>query len=453
MLYIFASKNRYFDTGVNLMFFRLSILLACIGTFTFPLTAQPKAFVSVHGHQLYSRGKPYYFVGANYWYGSLLPLEKDRKRGIERLRKELDLLKTNGVTNLRLLGGAEGVGPINGVTRVGPALQAEQGKFDEHVLAGLDRVLAEMGKRNMRAVIFLSNNWEWSGGFQQYLIWNHVISDEWLIRKPSWDELRDNVARFYSCEPCKEAYDKQARLIVTRKNSVTRKKYVDDPTIMAWELANEPRPMRRAANDDYMRWIFDTAGFVRSLDRNHLITIGHEGRIGTEDISLYRTINATRDLDYLTIHIWPKNWEWFSDHRMAEGFQNIVEQTEKYIAENLAVAKALNRPLVIEEFGLPRDGQSFDPGSSTNYRDRYYRKVFSNIGGRSGGDQYIAGAAFWAYGGIARPKKGQTYWKAGDDRTGDPPMEEQGLNSVFDTDISTWGVIRNAAAARSRGTH
>jgi mannan endo-1,4-beta-mannosidase len=55
----------------------------------------------------------------------------------------------------------------------------------------------------MRAVISFSNNWEWSGGFQQYLIWNRVISDEWLTRKPTWDELRDLTAKFYSCDPCK----------------------------------------------------------------------------------------------------------------------------------------------------------------------------------------------------------------------------------------------------------
>ena len=43
---------------------------------------------------------------------------------------------------------------------------------------------------------------------------------------------------------------------------------------------------------------------------------------------------------------------------------------------------------------------------------------------------------------MARPVKGQTFWKDGDDYTGDPPMEEQGLNSVFDGDITTWRLIK-----------
>ena len=84
-------------------------------------------FVTRDGHKLVLDGKPYYFVGTNYWYGSLLGLEQDQKRGIQRLRKELDFLKANGVTNLRLLGGAEGTGMINGVLRVGPPLHARCG--------------------------------------------------------------------------------------------------------------------------------------------------------------------------------------------------------------------------------------------------------------------------------------------------------------------------------------
>jgi mannan endo-1,4-beta-mannosidase len=395
-------------------------------------------FVTVTGHQFISNGKPYYFVGTNYWYGSLLGLEKNKGRGIERLRRELDFLKANGVTNLRLMAGAEGTGLLNGVTRVGPPLQPDQGRFDESILDGLDLVLAEMGKRNMRAVIFLSNNWEWSGGFQQYLIWNKAISAQWLTKKPTWDELRDIVAKFYSCEPCKAAYSKQVEFVVTRTNKITNRKYVDDQAIFAWELANEPRPMRPASNNAYRKWIADAAAYIKSFDKNHLVTIGHEGHIGTEGLELFEQVHADRNVDYLTIHIWPKNWGWFGDGKLAGEFPNAVEQTVKYINENAAVAVKLNKPLVIEEFGLPRDAQSFDPSASTKFRDEYYSKILSFV--RS--NPLIAGANFWAFGGTARPVKGQVFWKAGDERMGDPPMEEQGLNSVFDGDRSTWNVIK-----------
>jgi mannan endo-1,4-beta-mannosidase len=330
------------------MFMRVVVLTVIALAAAQAFRAQAAPFVRVTGHQFTVNGRPYYFVGANYWYGPLLGLERDKRRGIERLRRELDFLKANGVTNLRLMAGAEGTGPLNGVTRVGPALQPEQGKFDERVAAGLDLVLAEMGKRGMRAVIFLSNNWEWSGGFQQYLIWNGVIDDKWLVNKPSWDELRDNVARFYSCTPCKDAYAGQAAYVLGRRNRITRVRYVDDPVIMAWEIANEPRPMRPTANEDYRKWLAETAAMIKSRDSQHLVTIGHEGRIGTESLELFEKVHADPNIDYLTIHIWPKNWGWFAPGKLAEDFPNAVEQTEKYIEENTAVAVKLNKPLVIE---------------------------------------------------------------------------------------------------------
>jgi mannan endo-1,4-beta-mannosidase len=419
-------------------------ITAILILFFVPLTVYPvgSSFVTAKGHNLFIGTKPYYFVGANYWYGNLLGLEKDPARGVDRLRKELDFLKSNGVTNLRLMAGAEGSDLMNGVRRVGPPLQPKQGVFDEHVLEGLDRVLEEMGKRGMKAVIFLSNNWEWSGGFQQYLIWNGAIGKEYLTKKPDWDELRDVVAKFYSCTACKAGYNAQVNAILSRRNRYNGKRYIDDPAIMAWELANEPRPMRPAANDAYKRWISDTAAMIKLRDRNHVVTIGHEGWIGTQDIGLFASVHADKNIDYLTIHVWPKNWGWFSKGNMEAMFPNVIEQTVKYINENVRVAEKLDKPLVIEEFGLPRDGESFDPAASTTFRDRYYQKVLSLIGSQASGNPHIAGANFWAFGGTARPVKGQTYWKEGDPYMGDPPMEEQGLNSVFDTDRSTWQIIR-----------
>ena len=291
-----------------------------------PASAQ-SSFVTVKNHKFYVDAKPYYYIGTNYWYGSLLGLEPDKRKGVERLRKELDFLKAHGVTNLRLMAGAEGSGMINGVVRVGPPLQPRQGEFNEDVLNGLDLILSEMGKRKLKAVVFLSNNWEWSGGFQQYLIWNGQVSDALSTRKLTWDEQRDIVAKFYSCAPCTESYNKQVNLILDRTNRYNKKKYTEDPAIMAWELANEPRPMRPAAADAYKGWINYVAAMIKTKDKNHLVTIGHEGYIGTEDLKLYEEIHADKNIDYLTIHIWPKNWGWFDGHQLEAGFPGVVEKT------------------------------------------------------------------------------------------------------------------------------
>jgi len=398
-------------------------------------------FVKIKNGRLAIGDKPYYFIGTNYWYGSILGLEKDKKRGVERLRRELDFLKANGVTNLRLMAGAEGSGLINAVPRVGPPLQPVQGKFNLEVLDGLDLVLHEMGKRDLKAIVFFSNNWEWSGGFQQYLLWNGQIPKDFETRKPSWDELRDATSKFYGCAPCKAAYNEQAGLVLNRTNKYNKKRYIDDPTIMAWELANEPRPMRPAAENDYKKWISDVAAMIKKKDQNHLVVIGHEGWIGTEGMKLFEEIHADKNIDYLTIHIWAKNWGWFKENKIAESYDNVVEKATAYVKEHLEIAKKLNKPLVIEEFGLPRNEQSFEINSSTSLRDDYYAKMFKFVAESAKNNGHIAGANFWAFGGRARPVGGQIFWKKGDEYMGDPPMEEQGLNTVFDSDRSTWAVI------------
>jgi hypothetical protein len=438
------ASARDFVTGRAGVRAALALTLLPASLLTFASEASAKSpFVTVKGRQLYVGDRPYYFVGTNYWYGGLLGLAKDERRGVERLRRELDFLKSQGVTNLRLLAGAEGSGMINGVVRVGPPLQPRQGEFDEDVLSGLDLVLHEMGKRDLKAVVFLSNNWEWSGGFQQYLIWNGRVPDELKTRKLSWDEQRDVVSQFYGCEPCKEAYAKQANLLLDRVNKYSKKRYTEDPAVMAWELANEPRPMRPAAAEGYKRWVGEVAALIKSKDRNHLVVLGHEGRMGTEDLKLFEEIHADRNIDYLTIHIWPKNWSWFKGEEIAADFPFVVAKTLAYVEEHLRVAERLGKPLVLEEFGLPRDGHSFDPAAPTTLRDRLYAEVFKVLTRQAAAGGPVAGANFWAFGGAARPVKGQTFWKEGDDYTGDPPMEEQGLNSVFDGDATTWRLIKS----------
>jgi len=399
-----------------------------------------KGYIKTSNGQFVQNGKPYYYIGANYWYGGLLG---NSEAGKIRLQKELDFLAGNAVNNLRVMVGVEGSGEINGVQRVKPALQTRQGTFDTSRLNGLDYLLTEMSKRSMKAVLFLSNNWEWSGGFLQYLNWNGLIADSVLQRKLSWDENRDYVSRFYSCEPCMDAYKKQLELVINRSNSYNGKKYVNDETIMSWEIANEPRPMRPTAIDAYKNWITEVAATIKQLDKNHLVTTGTEGDIGTETMEVYKQVHADKNIDYATIHIWPKNWAWFKGEDVQKDYDSVVIKTKNYINKHVAIAKEINKPLVIEEFGLPRDNQQFTLQSPVVFRNSYFKEIFTIWQQSVQTNGPIAGCNFWAFGGTARPRAGQVFWKEGDDYMGDPPMEEQGLNTVFDTDADTWKMIRS----------
>lgn len=139
-------------------FFFKTILLSLFCTIT---SVYAQNYVSVKKNQFFYHHYPYYFIGTNYWYAPYLGLEKNQKRGIYRLQKELDFLKSQGISNLRVLVAVEGNGKINGVNRVEPSYQDKPGNFNDAHLKGLDIFLNEIAKRNMKAVLFLSNNWEW----------------------------------------------------------------------------------------------------------------------------------------------------------------------------------------------------------------------------------------------------------------------------------------------------
>ena len=55
----------------------------------------------------------------------------------------------------------------------------------------------------------------------------------------------------------------------------------DEPTIMAWELMNEPRCPGDFSASKLQHWIERTAEFLKSVDPTHLIAVGSEGFFGS----------------------------------------------------------------------------------------------------------------------------------------------------------------------------
>jgi len=216
-------------------------LLACApGTGDTGDTATPNEFVEVDGKQFVLRGEPYRYVGTNVWYAAYLGRDDEHGGDRTRLVREFDLLRANGITNLRILGAAER-SPLD--NSMSPAISYRGEVEQEDILVGLDFALAEMAKRDMKAVIFLNNFWEWSGGMVTYLSW--VNGGEYInLGDPAhpWPEFALFSAQFYSNADAQALFRKYVAQIVGRRNTITGEEYADDPTIMSWQLANEPRP-------------------------------------------------------------------------------------------------------------------------------------------------------------------------------------------------------------------
>nr|CAN71607.1 hypothetical protein VITISV_015565 [Vitis vinifera]CAN71993.1 hypothetical protein VITISV_023481 [Vitis vinifera] len=89
---------------------------------------------------------------------------------------------------------------------------------------------------------------------------------------------------------------------------------------MAWELINEPRCQVDYSGKTLNGWIQEMASFVKSIDSNHLLTVGMEGfygdsmpekkainpgyQVGTDFISNH----LIKEIDFSTIHAYPDIW-------------------------------------------------------------------------------------------------------------------------------------------------
>jgi mannan endo-1,4-beta-mannosidase len=145
--------------------------------------------------------------------------------------------------------------------------------------------------------------------------------------------------------------------VLTRVNTVNGRQYRDDPAVFGWELANEPRCKSGSSFDSNAGWDTSTitswademSSFVKSLDPNHLVSVGDEGFLndggqhwayrGNDGVD-HAALTALRHVDFGTFHLYPDDWG------TPPGFG------EQWIADHLDVARRLGKPSVLEEYGV-----------------------------------------------------------------------------------------------------
>ena len=412
-------------------------------TFADPATA---GFITREGTRLVRAGRTYRIVGANMWYAAWLGADADYGDR-DRLVRELDRMQALGLNNLRIMAAAE-EGPLN--NSIKPGFTNADGR-NRALFEGLDFAMAEIGKRGMTAVLALSNFWEWSGGLQTLL---YRATGRYMdMGDPAhpWPAFADATAEFYANAAALDLYRDHVKSIVGRTNSVTGMAYADDPAIMSWQLANEPRPggsdaaiaKNRAA---YLDWIASTAALIRSIDGNHLVSLGQEGTQATNG-SEELVKAAHENVDYVTAHIWPLNWSWVAGDDLAGTWPSGKKKVEDYLAVHSRLAADLGKPLLVEEFGFPRDDEAYSPAATTEFREKYYRTIYDAVEAswRNGGP--LQGSNFWAWNGEARAAHADARFRDGDlSYMGDPPHEPQGWYGNFDSDAAMIALIREHAA-------
>ena len=422
---------------MKIVFLLLVTVCSCLTGLTQDVN---NGFITARDGKFYRNGSAYFFMGTNYWQGMNLA---GSQQGSDptRLRRELDQMRKNGITNLRIMALTEG--PDNSPYRILPAVQDEPGALKEEVLSGMDVLLDELRKRDLTAVVVLNNFWQWSGGMGQYVKWH--TGDTIPYPPPhwngSWDNFQKFVARFYTLPSAVNQFNECITKVVNRKNTINGMYYREDPTIMAWELANEPRGINQT--EAFYPWIHSTASHIKGLDKNHLVTTGAEGytpspeQAGTDFIQMH----SSTAIDYTTAHIWIQNWQWYDPTKHESDYPEARNKMTEYLHRHSEDSKKLGKPFVLEEFGIMKDNGSFDPNATTIHRDEYYREVFEQVYQLAKKGE-ACGVNFWAWGGEGRPRQPEAWWKKGDSFTGDPPHEPQGWYSVYNHDRKTLKVIK-----------
>lgn len=382
-------------------------------------------WVKAEGDHFTVNGTRLAFLSANMWYGATLgALDKPR------LRRELDSLHRLGVRNVRIMAASEG--PDSEPWRVSPSLQPSPGIYNENIFTGLDFFLDEMSKRHMYAVLCLGNFWHWSGGFSQYVAWNGDGPIPYPLRKESgdWEQYKRYAESFYTNLGAKADYLRFVRKTVSRVNSITGVSYLSDPTIMTWELANEPTTDKQETLEAYAEWIRSTARMIKQMDPNHLVISGSEE-------PYFKEINGLKDIDYATIHVWAQNSGWYNPKKPLRTYPASLRNAHEKLKMYSDVMQVLHKPLVVAEIGLARDLGSYSVESSTTFRDHYYNDVMTRALMLN-----VAGVAFWAWSGEGRPPVEGGRWQVSDPLLGDPAHEPQGWYGVYDVDASTLKTIR-----------
>lgn len=363
------------------------------------VAAQPRAgFVGVEGTRFVLDGAPFFIAGVNNHY-----LTFGSEQEVLRVLDDAVALGANVVRTFLqpVIGAPDGSVPTiwdfrsaaetsnlgvhgNYLLHWDSARGSMAINWGENGFRKVDFLLAEAKKRNLRLIIAFLDFWAYTGGAQQMRAWYGS----------------DDKHRFFFEDPrTKEDYRTWVREVVGHVNALTGVAYRDDPTILAWNLMNEPEARPGWLQD---RWISEMAAYVKSVDPNHLVTSGQA------NVANHLSDIADPHLDFAVWHGYPIYY------RLTP-----AEFTQR-IKEFCSLGRRFNKPVLLEEFGHARSNPA---------QPEIYRQWLKTIGETPG----CAGWAVWRL--VSRQDHG------------DYPHDEHDQFDIRNDGGPTWEVLRDAAAA------
>ncbi|KIK62666.1 glycoside hydrolase family 5 protein [Collybiopsis luxurians FD-317 M1] len=299
-------------------------------------TAAPTGFVKTSGIHFTLNGKPFTVVGANsYWVGLM-------NYGIADMNTAFHDIAATGASVCRTWGFNEVTTPDGVAFYQSWSGSTPTINLGANGLENFDNVVAAAKANGLRLIVTLTNNWSDYGGMDVYV--NQLLGQ---------GQPHDF---FYTNPTVIAAYKNYVKTFVTR--------YLNEPAILAWELANEPRCLGSTSASSgncsistISTWAAEMSAFIKSIDSNHLVAIGDEGFINDpgNPIFVYQGSSPSLGIDFATnlnistldfgtFHLYPDSWgepanpfgtQWIEDHATA--------------------MTASNKPIIMEEFGITLD--------------------------------------------------------------------------------------------------
>ncbi|KAK3905071.1 glycoside hydrolase superfamily [Staphylotrichum tortipilum] len=222
-------------------------------------------------------------------------------------------------------------------------------------LQRLDYVVSSAAAHGLKLIINFVNNWNDYGGINAYV-----------------NAFGGSASTWYTNTAAQAQYQKYIEAVVSR--------YKTSTAVFAWELANEPRCSGCDASVIY-NWAAKTSQYIKSLDSNHMVTIGDEGfgpltggdgsypyQAGAGGYTWVDNLNIST-LDFGTLHLYPDSWG------------QPYTWGDLWVSTHAAACVKANKPCILEEYGGTNNCTVENPWQKT---------ALSSKG--------IAGDMFWQYG-------------------------------------------------------
>ncbi len=286
----------------------------------YSLRSTNEIFITRNGRNLMIGNKPFISKGVNSY-----DLVYRSNQEIENTFKDLNNIGVNTV-RFWLFGDGNPDG-----------LQPKAGVINEAQFQKVDLIIYLASKYNIKLIPVLVNNWDDYGGKDQYV--------KWVGKNP-----KKESDLFYTSPQIQNLYKNYINHVINRVNTMTGNHYYNEPSILSWDIMNEPRSSTNN-NQIIVDWVKNISSYIKRIDTNHLITVGTEQSTGKISDGEAVDICSINNIDICSVHLYP-----YLNDKPVYSNPSLVQS---FLVKQQSYSQFLNKPILLGEIGISKADQPF----------------------------------------------------------------------------------------------